>query len=156
MTEPETIAALSDQQVVALTLWGEARSERIEGRIAIACVLRNRVTTQRRAFGWTLRGACLKPWQFSCWLDAGGRANHALVMDAARGLIVERPLPVRLRECLWIADGLIRDQFQDTVRGATHYYSPAGMVPRDRVPEWARGRVPVVVVGHHRFYAGIA
>ena len=35
--------ALTDTQILLLTLWGEGRGEPIEGRVAIGSVIRNRV-----------------------------------------------------------------------------------------------------------------
>ena len=155
MTDIDLLAALTDAQTVGLTLFGEARGERIEGRLAVASVIGNRVKAHRAAFGRGFKGVCLKRWQFSCWLPEGGKANYDLVMAAAQLLARgDTPGPM-LRECLWIADGLIRDQFGDTVRTATHYYNPHAMVPRGRVPDWAQGQTPVATVGSHLFYAGI-
>jgi hypothetical protein len=37
------------------------------------------------------------------------------------------------------------------VRGATHYYAPAAMIPKGRVPAWAIGP-PVARVGGHLFF----
>lgn len=155
MTNDELIANLSEQQVVALTLFGEARAEAIEGRIAVANIIRNRVKAQNPRMGLTPKQVCLKRWQFSCWIPEGGRANHETVLDAARSVFAgERPGPI-LRECLWIADGLLREQFRDTVSGATHYYAPAAMRPAGSRPPWVEEKQPVAVIGGHLFYAGV-
>ena len=105
--------------------------------------------------GYGFKGVCLKAWQFSCWLPQGGKDNYEQVLDAAgRVTRGERVGPV-LRECLWIADGLLRDQFGDTVKAATHYYNPLAMIPRGLVPRWAEGQEPVAQVGSHLFFAGV-
>ena len=157
MTDLEVVALLTPRQVVALTLYGEGRGEPIEGRIAIANVIRNRVKAQRAAYGFDYRAVCLKAWQFSCWLPQGGRDNYETVVRIARQWIAkEPPLGARMvNECAWIADGLLADAFLDTVRSATHYYNPDGMVPRGAEPKWAVGLMPVALVGSHRFYAGV-
>ena len=55
-----------DLPVMARTVFGEARGEPHEGRLAVAHVILNRA----RSGGWWDAGVsevCLKRWQFSCW-----------------------------------------------------------------------------------------
>lgn len=147
MTIP--VDRLTDVQVVAVTLFGEARSEGPEGRIAVANVIRNRVACQRTSFGLTPREVCLKPKQFSCWIVGGGALNYGVIQDTAlllsRG---ERPGPV-LRECLWIAQGLLDAAFVDSTHGSSHYLT------RDlyatRPPTWAINRPLLAHIGNHVF-----
>lgn len=153
MTDQEIVAALSDVDAVGLTLFGEARGERIEGRIAVANVIRNRVTLARPSFGIGFKGVCLKAWAFSCWLPQGGAENYHSVLDAARTRLRNEPISTRLRECLWIADGAVRGQFGDTTRHATHYLT-TDLLHRDP-PSWAKGLEPVQIIGSHAFFAGV-
>lgn len=155
MNDDDVVAALSAPQAVALTLYGEARSQRVEGRIAVANVIRNRVRLERAAFGLGYKGVCLKAWQFSCWLPQGGRSNYELVMRTARSVVEATHTGAMMRECLWIADGVMQDRVMDNVRGATHYYSPAAMVPKDSEPAWAKGLSPAAILGGHLFYADV-
>jgi hypothetical protein len=116
------VAKLSDEQVLALTIWGESRGESIEGRIAVANVVMNRVLAQRPEFGHSIREVCLKPWQFSCWLPEGGLGNYNRVMATAQGLLLQPPvIGALLKESLWIADGAMHAQFGDNTFGASHY-----------------------------------
>lgn len=150
MTDDQIREALTEPQVLALTLYGEARSEQLEGRVAVGCVIRNRVESGR--WGSSYREVCLKKWQFSCWIPEGGLANYEIVMSAARMLLrKDRVVPV-LGECLWIADGLMAGVLLDRVKGANHYYAPKAMKPAGRVPGWAKGKTPHVTVGEHRFF----
>ena len=66
---------LMDIDTLARTLYGEARGESRQGKIAVACVVLNRVK-RKKMCGWrdingyrvaTVAATCLKPWQFSCW-----------------------------------------------------------------------------------------
>jgi spore germination cell wall hydrolase CwlJ-like protein len=142
--------ALTDQHALALTLWGEARGESIEGRIAIAALIRNRKQTDR--WGDTYRDVCLAKWQFSCWKEAGGKANYEAVQAMAHQLVnSETPDDVILRECIWIATGITGGWIRDTVHGATHYHV-ATMTPK---PYWTKGQEPVCRIGAHVFYRGI-
>jgi hypothetical protein len=155
VTERDLIAALSPVQRVALTLWGEARGSSPALRAGIASVLLNRVKAQHPHWGFTADEVCLQPKQFSCWNEGADR-NHLTVIDAARHLLNEGAAGPILRECLGLADAVCHGTHKDTVRKATHYYSPAAMVPKDRVPVWARGLTPVAVIDGTKFYAGVS
>jgi N-acetylmuramoyl-L-alanine amidase len=156
------VAALTEPQILTVTLWGETRGEPIEGQIAVGCVIRNRVNADLGNdnkpdwWGEGYAGVCLKPWQFSCWIPQGGRENYELVMATAKTIATSTRLPddLMLRQCAWVAQGIIVGWIQDTVKGATQYYNPKAMVPRGRVPDWAMNKTPVVVKGDHQFFAG--
>jgi N-acetylmuramoyl-L-alanine amidase len=142
--------ALTDHHALACTLWGETRGESIEGKIAVANVIRNRLKSGR--WGDTYRDVCLWPWQFSCWKPQGGKENYEQTRRMAYRLTQdEKPDDNVLRECLWIAHGMVGEWIQDSVKGATHYHT-ADMNPR---PYWANGKTPVCAIGKHLFYKGI-
>lgn len=158
MTDAAAIALLSTDQVLAITLYGEARGEQVEGRIAIASVIRNRVNTDLGGdqkpdwWGEDYKGVCLAPWQFSCWTPKGGEQNYAEIMSVVRAAVNGAAIGPIMRECAWIAFGIIGGDIRDRVKGATHYYNPAAMVPKNRVPDWAKGKTPVALVGSHLFF----
>ncbi|MBC8157732.1 MAG: cell wall hydrolase, partial [Alphaproteobacteria bacterium] len=52
--------------IMARTVWGEARGEDEIGKIAVAHVIKNRAK-HPKWWGKTIMEVCLKPWQFSCW-----------------------------------------------------------------------------------------
>lgn len=162
MNDTEVLAALDDPQALALTGWGEARAvprlvashSPIEELVAVMCVVRNRV---RRLPGppgtGDYKAVCLKPAQFSCWTAASG-ANHAAVLAQA-GLVVVPALVAyldpELRECLYLARGVISGALRDRTTGATSYYAPAAMIPIGRVPAWAVDK-PTLLIGDQRFF----
>lgn len=156
MTDDDVRAMLTDRSALALTLWGEARSEPIEGIVAVGSVIRNRLETPGR-FGDTYRAICFAPWQFSCWTPKGGESNYQAVMALARELTSGEPRSrnALLRQCLWVAGGLMDGDVISRVKAATHYYSPAAMSPKGKVPEWAKGKTPVAIVGRHRFFDAV-
>jgi hypothetical protein len=161
--------ALPEVFTVALTLWGEARSQYqrgvgwvwapAEARLAVASVIRNRFLAPKR-FGATWKDVCLKPAAFECWL-ANGSDNSNALYERARALLLTgeaNPLvmgdPI-LRECIWIAEGVIAGRVTDRVKGACHYHAD-WMNP---FPAWSKKAgqpiAPIVVVAGHLFYAGI-
>lgn len=149
MTPREIARGLSDLDVLALTLHHEAGAERLIGLIAVACVIRNRVTWGK--WGRTVTDVCLAPWQFSCWVRQGGAVNHARLIENADQLRRGNRPPV-MRRAFDVAEAVLEDGLPDPTGKADHYYAPGAMVPVNRVPEWAQGREPSAVLGAHRFY----
>lgn len=143
-TLPNTPAALTfyDLEIMARTLYGEARGEPWRGKIAVAWVIRNRAETDlgrdNRPDWWGegVAGVCLKPWQFSCWNTA----------DPMRPKI-EAAGSLKLADCLRACFAVLTDEEPDPTEGATHYF--ADYIPE---PHWAKGRTPTTVIGRHRFY----
>src|SRR5262245_42215511 len=133
MSDAEIVARLTPSQRVGLTLYGEARGSSRALRVGIASGIGNRVKAQRSGWGLTADEVCLKPKQFSCWSPAGGVANYRTVIAAAlllsKGFEIHAHEPV-LAECLVLGAEVVAGVLADTVHGATHYYSPAAMVPR--------------------------
>ncbi len=126
--------------VLARTLWGEARGEGEAGMAAVAAVIVNRA----RRPGWWGRDIveiCKRPWQFSCW-NAGDPNREKLLRvgndDAA------------FAAALRIARLALAGALPDPTQGATHYH--AAQIQ----PGWARGREPAARIGGHLFYSDIA
>lgn len=152
MTLKEIQAALSPIDVVALTLWAEARSEPVEGQIAVGCVIRNRLPRYDNSY----QAACFASKQFSCWND-NDDANHLALVRLAEQRLTGHGLhagggDAAFVQCLWIAEGLVCSKLKDNTGGANHYYSPSAMIPKGRVPGWAKGKIATAVIGRHRFY----
>lgn len=141
----------TEGQRVAATLWAEARSEPVQGIVAVANVIRNRVKKP----GWwgeSYGGVCLAPHQFSCWTPAGGQRNYDRLLGVMQQFAAGTPITdPGLRECIGIAHLAMGDYLRDNTTGSTHYHV-ATMTPR---PKWAKGHVPVVQVGNHSFYRDI-
>lgn len=143
------MTTLSSLDVLALTIYGEARGESVEGKIAVGNVVRNRLKTHR--WGLTYERVCLAPMQFSCWTPKGGAKNADSLQALARAIMAgAMPSDPVLAECYWIAGGMSSGAAQDNVHGATFYF-----VTRSPIPSWAVGHLPVCVIGQHSFFAGI-
>ena len=141
--------ALSDDQYLALTLYGEARGESVVGKIAVASVIRNRLHTGR--WGTNYASVVLAPKQFSCWnLDD---PNLAILRQLGNELSTGvTTTDAALRECLWVADGTVRTMFASIVADAMHYYA----VSLSHAPAWAGTGTLVETIGGHAFYRGVA
>jgi N-acetylmuramoyl-L-alanine amidase len=143
---------LSALDLVALTIWGEARGLDLAGRIAVGLVIAHRAAHPKFVYGEGWSAVCLKPWAFSCWRVEGGKSNYDAVHALAER-IQKHEAPKAADpwcECLWIAEGVMDGVFVDTVKGATHYVTRA--LYEQQPPVWARG-VPIVAeVGGHIFF----
>jgi Cell Wall Hydrolase/Trypsin-like peptidase domain len=140
-TPAKSAAALGDREVIAATLWGEARNQDDQGMRAVACVIANRARTRYRRCQ-SAREVCLDRWQFSCWNEAD--PNRPKMLTVAR-----KPDPAFQRG-LALADELLAKGLTDITRGARHYHTS-----RIR-PSWALGKTPCATVGDHFFYNDVA
>ena len=148
----------TEAQRLAATLWAEARSEKVEGIIAVANVIRNRVKADLGNdgkpdwWGEGYSGVCLAPHQFSCWTPAGGQRNYDRLQALMQSFIAGTPITdPGQRECIGIAHLTIGDYLRDNTKGSMHYHT-ATMTPR---PKWSKGHVPAVQVGNHVFYSTV-
>jgi spore germination cell wall hydrolase CwlJ-like protein len=140
-----TEAERTERNILALTIWGEARGEAVEGRIAVACVIHNRLIDGRWAHGYA--AVCQQPYQFSCWNESDpNRAKLLVLLTELERYGSAGPV---LGECLWIADGMIAGKILPRVKHATHYHTKA------IVPNWAHGAEVVATIGSHLFYEGV-
>lgn len=153
MTDPEIRAALIDRSVVGLTLWGEARGEPVEGKIAVGNVIRNRMTNPSlyRADSPSWKAVCLAVDQFSCWSTKnGGASNYAQVMQQAELIVSDLPLDPVLMECLYLADGIMSGVLQDRSHGATFYCTTS--LYHAKPPVWVKNCTPLGAIGSQTFF----
>lgn len=127
--------------VLARTLWGEARGEGDQGMQAVANVILNRVEVaeEKGSFWWgnNIIQACQKPYQFSCWNRSD--PNFRKLQD-----VTEKDL--YFATALRLARRAVAGCLVDLTKDATHYHA-AGISPY-----WTNGEKPVKVIGNHIFY----
>ncbi|MGQ0528070.1 MAG: cell wall hydrolase [Alphaproteobacteria bacterium] len=127
--------------VLARTLWGEARGQGQAGLEAVACVVLNRVEIARERgkywWGGDIIQVCQKPYQFSCWNRSDPSYQQLVAVDAKNRAFVL---------CQRIARAAVNGDLSDGTGGATHYH--ANYVS----PYWAQGERPTAVIGAHIFY----
>ncbi len=133
-----------DVDILARTIFGEARGESLSGQEAIASVILNRVNFARRKgkywWGDNIRSVCLKPWQFSCWNIHD--ANYPLLIQ---DLSTNKSFMICRRIALRAIGGVLLDK----TGGATHYHV------RSLRPKWSIGKIPCAEIGNHIFYNDI-
>lgn len=136
------INTFSDIEIIARTLYGEARGEvpkvGIIGLEAVASVIWNRWRTKPGYFGTTPREVCLKPYQFSCWNESDPNFKLLLAPKIQDGTFAL---------CRMVAEEYLCGRGEDVVNGSDHYHA-LWINP----PTWAQGKHPVIDIGTHRFY----
>lgn len=143
------LAGLSPRDLCLVTLYGECRGEPIEGQIAVANVIKNRVKDGR--WGPTYHRV-LGAWaQFSCLFPTLGGLNYQEVLKFAERIKAGKLNHPREKQLAWIVDGLLDNQFGDNTGNATHYFSIIIPAPRWTAPP----SVYTGMKGHHKFYTKV-
>lgn len=130
---------MQDVEILARTLFGEARANDVEDAEAIACVVHNRVGY--RNWPGTVGEVCLQPWQFSCWNS--NDPNRARIMAA------DRQTSSWFDRCWGIAERSMSGAVKDLTRTSTHYHT------RAVAPRWSKGKTPVYETQGHVFFNNI-
>ena len=130
---------MTETEVLARTIYGEARSGDVEDATAIACVILNRVGY--RNWPSNVADVCLQPMQFSVWNESdAGRA---------RMLRAERGKTAWFDECWKIAEEALRGALTDKTRTSTHYHT------RAVAPRWSKGKTPCYQTQGHLYFNNI-
>lgn len=128
--------------ILARTIYGEARGEGLSGLEAIASTILNRTKIAREKgnnFWWgsDIISICKKPYQFSCW-----NKNDPNKDKIERVTLNDKTFA----SCLRIAKKSIAGILKDKTNGATHYHT------KSIEPSWAKNKIPCCEIGNHLFY----
>ena len=123
----------SQQDIVAMTILGEARGEGKAGMYAVATVINQRAINRNK----TPKAVCLEAWQFSCWNknDPNRKKLPTLL----------KTHPMR-HYAIELANGITRLDRSYT-KHADHYINK-----HSRKPSWLRKSKPIIIIGNHAFY----
>ena len=153
--------------VLAQTIWGEARQEGTKGMIAVGNVIKNRAEANKKMFGQGIKGVALKPKQFSCWNE--GDPNREKLKDILQydKLVSMRKSPTGEPFNEWfqkfkntgqyleyksylkakeIAQQILNGSVPDPTKGAVYYHT------LDVKPIWRTKLDQVAQFGNHVFY----
>ena len=133
---------LTDKDILARTIYGEARGELHKfgkkSLCAIANVVLNRL--KKGCYGKSVKEICLRPYQFSCWNKNDpnyGKLNQLKILDSVFSF------------CESLAQDFLNtslDSVVDYTDGATHYHHEAIK------PYWADNSFRTAAIGTHIFY----
>lgn len=123
--------------VLARTLWGEARGEGYSGMQAVANVVMNRVK-RGGWYGLTPAEVCKKPYQFSCWIKSDPNYLKLINVTTSDRLF---------KQAKDIATLAVNGQLADITGGATEYHTKAVK------PKWNYEKLQKTAsIGQHIFY----
>ena len=127
-----------DLDLLARTLYGEARSESFEGKKAIIHVIVNRTAKRIGDRDHSLAATAIRHMQFSAWreLDPNRRVMENVTLNNRN-----------FRECMRAVLEAVDEK--DFTFGSDHYHTNASR------PRWSRGKTPAVKIGNHRFFNNI-
>ena len=134
-----------DAHWMALTMWGEARSDGEAGMRAVGHVIDNRRRLGRH--GAFVTDTVSEAWQFSCWNRGDPNLAAMANVDA---------LPANSREGrLWLAakrmaEEILSGQSEDPTGGSLFYHAA------EVAPRWSRGLAPERRIGRHLFFRDAA
>jgi len=128
------VAASADTlTTVALTVWGEARSESYNGKYAISSVIWNRSLGRPENF----KKVCLAPSQFSCW-------RHRRFSQPMPDL--RKPLDrLAWRDCVTLATLMMDGEFLPSL-DSKHYHEASIQ------PYWSVNMKMLAKIDGHKFY----
>ena len=137
MIKKQLIDDNNEIDLLARTMWGEARGEGQTGMQAVANVVMNRV----KKGGWwgaTVQDVVLKKWQFSTWNENDPNRKKALDVTTSDSNF-------------WTAKKLAalayNGQLDDITNGATNYHA------KNVSPAWTDKMTKTATIGNHIFYA---
>ncbi|VDD88702.1 unnamed protein product [Enterobius vermicularis] len=121
---------MAESDLLALTkvIYGEARGEPYEGKVAVAHVVLNRA----RSNGTSIQAEASRAFQFEGYAAAGGMPETGARADCER-----------------IASDVIAGRTSDPTHGSRHFCTV------DYYPDWAAGKQPCAVIGRHKFFNNV-
>lgn len=134
---------MTDERVVACTIYGEARGEGLQGMEAVGQAIMNRAKARKpdgspRSWGGDPRSVCLKPYAFSCWLQSDPNRKKLLEVTEATPAF---------RVATQVAKRALAGDLPNLIDNCTFYY-----VEGSPEPAWAKGVPPHKKIGHHLFF----
>ena len=137
---------MTDEDVLARTIFGEARGEGLEGMEAVALVVLNRVKAKKWFTGYVVINGqkipnvaetCLKKAQFSCWNK--NDPNYEILQNINANNML-------FKQCIMVARRALSGQLTDFTNGALYYHT------KQIKPKWAIGKSPCYSVKNHLCY----
>jgi N-acetylmuramoyl-L-alanine amidase len=139
-----------DLDILARTLWGEARGQGYHGMQAVANVIMRRYELAQqnvsfaRQFGATVADICQKPYQFSVWLV--NDPNYQKMLNVTAN-------DPRFEMAQEIALKALTGRLRDVTGGADHYLNIAATKAQrgGSLPKWVNLTKKTEEIGDHTF-----
>lgn len=135
------IKGVSNHDIIAATIIGEAGGESKEGMIAVKNVLSNRAKSR----GSSIAGEALRPKQFSMWNSA---TRGVSTKDDFNASSIQSIIDASKKHKNWTsALRIARGNQNDLTKGADMYYAHNKIKP----PYWTKDWTQTTVIGNHTF-----
>ena len=138
-----------DEKCLAVTIYGEARSEPEKGQIAVAYTVLNRAVNK------TLCQVVLSPKQYSVFNNNPALRAAAITVKLEpyqKNIIDQNSWDQSVKVARLVATGMVNDPTD----GATHYLADKVMKLKGyRYPKWSKQYTVVAVINDHKFYKKI-
>lgn len=137
---------LTDSEAFILTVYGEARGEKMEGQIAVMNVIMNRSKFRKQS----IKEVCFQPKQFSCWNL--NDPNYPMLKELAEQAVMgDIPNTANMQQIKYLCAGVLGRYLTDNTQGAEFYMTTA-LFHSEKRPSWALHPVrPPIVIGNHTF-----
>ncbi|MBZ0258843.1 cell wall hydrolase, partial [bacterium] len=132
--QAESLLKQKEMTLLTMCVYGEARGEPFEGKLAIAKVIMNRVA-QGGWYGRSIKDVVFKPYQFSCFNTWDPNFSKLF-----------KPKKNVWKQCFKAAWNAYSELMDDPTEGATHY-----CVTRIN-PPWVRAMEETSRIGNHKFF----
>ena len=140
--QKEKIVQHSLEEILTMTLYGEARGAPYKAKLAMARVMMNRVADGR--FGGSIEEVVTKPKQFSCYND--GDPNLTEILIVADDFEKAFDTNIYLRDCFNAARTVLTGKDDTPVKQSLYYHT-------DKVnPKWNKNLVLEAKIGNTLFW----
>jgi spore germination cell wall hydrolase CwlJ-like protein len=139
--------SLSPMEALILTVIGEARGEPIEGQVAVAWIIKNRLLHSPSHYK-DYDDVVFEPNQFSCWTE-----ELPFLTDIAEKMVIndDKFVDKYLIQCAYVARGVDSNQIIDNTNGSL-YYLENDLYNGPHRPKWANTPRNVKVIGNQTFF----
>ena len=137
-----------DAKCLAVTIYGEARSEPEKGMIAVAYTVITRSILRKKA----VCSIALAPKQYSIF--NGNPALRAAAMSPHLEPIQKNEIDKQdWAASMKVAESVLKKEVEDPTKGATHYIAPIVMrQKRYTTPGWTKTFTKMGTIGNHVFF----
>lgn len=129
---------VTDLDWIAMTVWGEARGESQEGKLAVAYVIVNRMAQEKR----TACGVVLRPFQFSFW-NTNDPSRWKMQPSLSDPIWVD---------CYEAARNALEKTKPDPTEGCTSYLNPDACTKKQQANAGYHPQRVRHVIGRHHFF----
>jgi len=138
---------ISPIEAMILTVIGEARGENIEGQVAVASIIKNRLLHNPIKYK-TYIDVVFELHQFSCWVD-----ERDILEKFYEEMIKndDKFTDRYLMQCAYVSRGVDSDQIIDNTNGSL-YYLENSLYNSQHRPKWANAPRNVRIIGNQTFF----